>query len=158
MKSDVGQRVALAAASFVAVVLCIVAGSSASGGGGWGSNSQNNPGMQGNHLGQAASGPGFGQGNNSGVEGSANGRSIASDASSGRSGDHTSFFSPVAKEEVIDTDVDKGRAKATNQGERDANHSDTTGSTHVLTRISSETGVPVQHTTSAEVGDQAWLW
>ena len=60
MKLDVGQKVAAAAGSFVAVVLYIVAGSSASGGGGHGSDSQDNPGMQGNHFGQAAaSGPGF---------------------------------------------------------------------------------------------------
>jgi hypothetical protein len=144
MKLDVGQKVALAAASFIAVAVCIIAGSAASGGGGPGSNSPNNPGIQGNHFGQTAGGgPGFGQGNNSGVEGSGNSRSIASDASSGRSDVHTSFFQSSDKEEAIDIDVDKGREKAGNQGGRDTNQADTTGGTHVLTRISSETGVPM---------------
>jgi len=59
MKLDVGQKLALAAASFVAVALCVIAGSSASGGGGPGFSSQNNPGMQGSQFGQsAASGTG----------------------------------------------------------------------------------------------------
>src|SRR5215471_21801404 len=118
MKLDVGQKVALVAASFVAVVLCIMAGSSASGGGGPGFNSQNN----GNHFGEAAAGgPGFGQGNNSGGEGTANGRSIASDAASGRSDGQASLFHSSDKEEVIEPDVDTATGKARNEGERDTN-------------------------------------
>jgi hypothetical protein len=140
MRLNAGQKLALAAACFVPVALCIIAGSSASGGGG-----------QGNQFGRgAASGtagsPGFGPGNNPGVEGSANGRSIASDASAGRSDGHEASShsgSASDKEEAIDTDVDSGRGKAGSEEKRDTNDADTTGGTHVLTRISSETGVPL---------------
>jgi len=149
MKLNIGQKLALAAASFVAVALCIIAGSSASGGGGPGFSSQNNPGIQGNQFGRAAAsdsgtqptagGPGFGPGNNPGVEGSAYGRSTASDASSGRSDGHdASFFHSSNAEEVSDTGADSGKRK----GKSAEDHADTTG-TRVLTRISSETGVPV---------------
>jgi hypothetical protein len=154
MKLNLSQKLAVAAASYVAVVLVIVAGSSARGGGGPGFNSQNNPGMQGSQFGRAAAsgagtqptqgGPGFGPGNNPGVEGSAYGRSTASDASSGRSDGHdASFFHSNNQEEVIDTDADSGKGKGKSAEERDANHADTAGGTHALTRISSETGVPV---------------
>ena len=147
MKLNVSQKLALAAASFVAVALSIIAGSSASGGGGPGFGSQNNPGMQGNAFGRTAGGgPGFGPGNNLGVEGSANGRSITSDASSGRSDGHeaSSHSGPASdKEELIDTDAGGGKGKAGSEEKRDTNDADTTGGTQVLTRISSETGVPV---------------
>jgi len=147
MKLNVSQKLALAAASFVAVALSIIAGSSASGGGGPGFGSQNNPGMQGNAFGRTAGdGPGFGSGNNPGVEGSANGRSITSDASSGRSDGHeaSSHSGPASdKEELIDTDAGGGKGKAGSEEKRDTNDADTTGGTQVLTRISSETGVPV---------------
>jgi hypothetical protein len=89
-------------------------------------------------------GPGFGPGNNPGVDGSAYGRSTASDASSGRSDGHdTGFFHSSDKEEVTDTDVNSGKGKGKSAEERDTNHADTTGGTHALTRISSESGVPV---------------
>jgi hypothetical protein len=44
---------------------------------------------------------------------------------------------------VIDTDAHGGKGKAGSEEKSDANHADATGSAHVLTRISSETGVPV---------------
>jgi hypothetical protein len=149
MKLSVSEKIAVGAASCVAVALCLIAGSSASGGGGPGFGPQNNPGMQGSQFGQAAAsgagaqptqgGPGFGPGNNPGVEGSAYGRSTASDASSGRLDRHdTGFFHSSSQEEVIDTDVDSGKAKDKRAQERD-----TTDSAHALTRISRETGVPV---------------
>ena len=123
MKLNVSQKLALAAASFVAVALSIIAGSSASGGGGPGFGSQNNPGMQGNAFGRTAGGgPGFGPENNPGVEGSANGRSIASDASAGRSDGHEASShsgSASDKEQAIDTDVDSGRGKAGSEEKRD---------------------------------------
>src|SRR5947209_7464376 len=145
MKLNVRRKLALAAASFVAVALCVT-GSSASGGGGPGFSSQNNPGMQGSQFGQAAAsgtgtqptqgGPGFGPGNNPGVDGSAYGRSTASDASSGRSDGHdASFFHSNNQEEVINTDADSGKGKGKSAEERDANHADTAGGTHALTRI-----------------------
>jgi hypothetical protein len=110
--------------------------------------------MQGSQFGQAAAsgtgiqptagGPGFGQGNNPGVEGSAYGRSTASGASSGRSDGHgANSGSDSEKEEVIDTDAASGKGKARSEEERDTNHADTTDSTHALTRISSETGIAV---------------
>jgi hypothetical protein len=155
MKLDIGQKLALATASFVAVALCIIAGSSASGGGP-GFSSQNNPGIQGSQFGQAAAsgfgtqptqgGPGFGAGNNPGVSGSAYGRSIASDASSGRSDARNGASqggSSGAGEEVINTDADSGKGKAKSKGEREAHNADATGSTQMLSRISGETGVPV---------------
>src|SRR6266849_1372260 len=148
MKLSILQTLTAAAASCIGVALFIIAGSSASGGGGPGFSSQNNPGMQGSQFGQAAAngtgtqstagGPGFGPGNNPGVEGSAYGRSIANDASSGRAGGQSSHSE---REEVIDTDSDNGKARS--EEARETNHADTTGGTHVLTRISSETGVPV---------------
>ncbi len=148
MKLSIAQTLTAAAASCIGVALFIIAGSSASGGGGPGFSSQNNPGMQGSQFGQAAAngtgtqstagGPGFGPGNNPGVEGSAYGRSIANDASSGRAGGQSSHSE---REEVIDTDSDNGKARS--EEARETNHADTTGGTHVLTRISSETGVPV---------------
>jgi hypothetical protein len=138
MKLDIAQKLALAAAAFVAVALCIIAGSSAKGGGG----------PQGNQFGRAsAGGPGFGPGNNPGVDGGANGRSIASDASSSRSDGHeaSSHSGSVGdKEEVIDTNADGGSGKARSEEERATNDADTTGGMHVLTRISSETGVPME--------------
>jgi hypothetical protein len=148
MKLNIEQKLTVAAASCIGVVLFVIAGSSASGGGGPGFSSQNNPGMQGSQFGQAAAsgtgtqptqgGPGFGPGNNPGVEGSAYGRSTASDASSGRSDGHdASFFHSSEKEEVIDTDADSGKGKARSEEERDTNHA------NPLTRISSETGVSV---------------
>ena len=153
MKLNIAQKLTLAAASCIAAILYVVAGSSASGGGP-GFSSQNNPGMQGSQFGQAAAngtgtqpiqgGPGFGSGNNPGVDGSAYGRSTASDASSGRSDGHdASFFHSNNQEEAIDTETDSGKGKGKSAEERDANHADTTGGTHALTRISSETGVPV---------------
>jgi hypothetical protein len=107
--------------------------------------------MQGSQFGQSAAsgtgtqptqgGPGFGPGNNPGVDGSAYGRSTASDASSGRSDSHdASFFHSNNREEVIDT-ADKGKGKGVE--EHGANRADAAGGTHALTRISSETGVPV---------------
>jgi hypothetical protein len=155
MKLDIGQKLALATASFVAVALCIIAGSSASGGGpGFGP--QNNPGMQGSQFGQADArgfgtqptqgGPGFGADNNPGVSGSAYGRSTASEASSGRSDARNGAFqggSSSAKEEVIDTDADSGNGKARSKGERETHNGDATGSAQMLSRISGETGVPV---------------
>ena len=149
MKLDIGEKLAVAVASYVAVLLVIIAGSSARGGGGPGFSSQNNPGMQGSQFGREAAsgtgtqptqgGPGFGPGNNPGVDGSAYGRSTASDASSGRSDGHeASFFHSSDKEEVIDTHADSGKGKSKSAEERD-----TTRGTHALTRISSETGVSV---------------
>ena len=155
MKLNIEEKLTVAAASCIGVVLFVIAGSSASGGGGPGFSSQNNPGMQGSQFGQAAAngtgtqptqgGPGFGPGNNPGVEGSAYGRSTASDASSGRSDGHdASFFhSSEKEEEVIDTEADNGKGKARSEESRQTDHANTTGSTGVLTRISSETGVSV---------------
>jgi hypothetical protein len=154
MKLNVGQKLAVAAASYVTVALFVVAGSSARGGGGPGFSSQNNPGVQGSQFGQGAAsgtgtqptqgGPGFGPGNNPGVEGSAYGRSIASDASGGNSDGHEAHSGSASdKEEAVDTDANNGKGKARSEEERDTNHADKTGGTHVLTRISSETGVPV---------------
>jgi hypothetical protein len=167
MKLNIGQKLSLAAAACsLALASYVVAGPGASGSHGSGFSSTNNPGMQGSQFGQttagaagdqssgapfsagnnpgvaesSAGGPGFGQGNNPGVEGSAYGRSIANDASSGRSGGQ-SFHSE--KEEVIDTDSDSGKGKSRSEEARETNDADTTGETHVLTRISSETGVPV---------------
>jgi len=119
--------------------------------------------MQGSQFGRAAAsgtgtqptqgGPGFGPGNNPGVEGSAYGRSTASDASSGRSDGHNaSFFHSSEKEEVIDTEADSGRGKARSEEERDTNHA------NPLTRISSETRRFRGHASSAEVDDGARLW
>ena len=155
MKLNLSQKVAVAATCYVAVVLVIISGSSARGGGP-GFSSQNNPGIQGSQFGRAAAsgtgtqptqgGPGFGAGNNPGVDGSAYGRSTASDASSGRSDGHDAgFFHSKSSnaEEVIDTDADSGKGKGKSAEERDTNHADATGGTHALTRISSETGVPV---------------
>ena len=145
MKLNVSEKIAVGAASCVAMVLCIIAGPSARGGGGPGFGSQSNPGMQGSQFGQAAAsgvgtqptvgGPGFGPGNNPGVDGSAYGRSIASEASSGRSDGHGSSSS----EEVVDTDAGSGKGKTGSESVRETS---TTGSTNVLNRISSETGVP----------------
>ena len=154
MKLNIEQKVTVTAASCIGVVLFVIAGSSASGGGGPGFSSQNNPGMQGSQFGQAAAsgagtqptqgGPGFGPGNNPGIEGSAYGRSTASDASAGRSSSHdASFFHSSEKEEVIDTDAESGKGKAKSEEARQRNHADTTGGTDVSTRISSETGVPI---------------
>jgi hypothetical protein len=146
MKLNVSEKIAVGAASCVAVALCVIAWSSARGGGGPGFGSQNNPGMQGSQFGQAAAngvgtqptngGPGFGPGNNPGVEGNAYGRSIASQASSGRSDGHDSSSS----EEVVDTDGGSGKGKA---GSEQVHETNTTGATQVVSRISSETGVPV---------------
>jgi hypothetical protein len=142
MKLHIAQKLALAAAAFVAVALCIVAGSSAIGGGS----------PQGNQFGRAAaSGSGTqpnagGPGNNPGVDGGANGQSIAGNASSGRSDGHDSSShsgSAGDKEEVIDTNADSGNGKASSEQQPATNDADTTGGTHVLTGISSETGVPV---------------
>ena len=152
MKSNSAQNVTLAAACCIVIASFIVAGSSARGGPGF--SSQNNPGAQGSGFGRAAAsgigtqptqgGPGFGPGNNPGVDGSAYGQSTASDASSGRSDGHgASFFHSNNAEEVMVTDADSGKGKGKSAEERDANHADTTGGTHALTRISSETGVPV---------------
>src|SRR6266480_3638109 len=155
MKLNLSQKVAVAATCYVAVVLVIISGSSARGGGP-GFSSQNNPGIQGSQFGRAAAsgtgtqptqgGPGFGAGNNPGVDGSAYGRSTASDASSGRSDGHDAgFFHSKSNnaEEVMVTDADSGKGKGKSAEERDANHADAAGGTHALTRISSETGVPV---------------
>jgi hypothetical protein len=153
MKLSVSEKIAVGAASYVAVVLLIIAGSSARGGGpGFGS--QNNPGLQGSQFGRAAAsdtgtqpaqgGPGFGAGNNPGVDGSAYGRSTASDASSGRSnGQGASFFHSSDKEEVIDTDADSEKGKGKSAKERETNRAGATGGTRVLTRISNEAGVSV---------------
>src|SRR5207249_10580324 len=114
----------------------------------------NNLGMQGSRFSQAVSsgagtrtsqgGPGFGPGNNPGTEGSANGRSIASDASGGKSDGHDAHSGSVSdKKEVIDTDADREKGKAKSEEARQRNHADTTGGTDVATRISSETGVPI---------------
>jgi hypothetical protein len=154
MKLNIEEKLTVTAASCIGVVLFVIAGSSASGGGGPGFSSQNNPGMQGSQFGQAAAsgtgtqptqgGPGFGPGNNPGVEGSANGRSIASDASGGRSDGHDAHSGSASdKEEVIDTDADSEKGKARSEESRQTNDADASGSTHVLTRISSESGVPV---------------
>jgi hypothetical protein len=142
MKLNIGQKLSLAAAAFsVALASYVVAGPGAGGSHGPGFGSTNNPGQEGSQFGQtnasgagdqSSGGPGFGAGNNPGVEGSAYGRSIANGASSGRGGGSE-------REEVIDTDSDSGKGKA-KSGEE---HADTTGGTHVLNRISSETGVPV---------------
>jgi hypothetical protein len=147
MKLNVSEKIAVVAASCVAVVLFIIAGSSARGGGGPGFGPQNNPGTQGSQFGRAAAsgtgaqptqgGPGFGPGNNPGVDGSAYGRSTASDASGGRSDGHGAS-SNSGSEEVVDTDADNGKGKARSEEERGA-----TGGTRVLNRISSETGVSV---------------
>jgi hypothetical protein len=152
---NIEQKATIAAASCIGVVLFVIAGSSASGSGGPGFSSQNNPGMQGNQFGRAAAsgtgtqpaegGPGFGPGNNPGVEGSANGRSIASDASGGRPDGHDAHSGSASdKEEVIDTDPDSEKGKARSEESRQTNDADASGSTHVLTRISSESGVPVE--------------
>jgi hypothetical protein len=155
MKLSIEEKLTVAAASCIGVVLFVIAGSSASGGGAPGFSAQNNPGIQGSQFGQAAAsgtgtqptqgGPGFGPGNNPGVEGSAYGRSTASDASSGRSDGHdASFFHSSGKEEEeIDTEADSGKGKARSEEARETNHANTTGGTDVLTRISSETGVSV---------------
>jgi hypothetical protein len=154
MKLNIEEKLTVAAASCIGVVLFVIAGSSASGGGGPGFSSQNNPGMQGSQFGRAAAsgtgtqptegGPGFGPGNNPGVEGSANGRSIASDASGGRSDGHDAHSGSASdKEEVIDTDADSEKGKARSEESRQTNDADASGSAHVLTRISSESGVPV---------------
>jgi hypothetical protein len=146
MKLNLEQKLALGAASYVVVVLVIIAGSSARGGGGPGFSSQNNPGMQGSAFGRAAAsgtgtlptqgGPGFGPGNNPGVDGNAYGRSTASDASSGRSDSHSGgFFHSSNQEEVVDTDADSAKGQGKSAEGHDTNHA--------LTRISSETGVPV---------------
>src|SRR5438477_2202084 len=151
---NIEQKLTTAAASCIGVVLFVISESSASGGGGPGFSSQNNPGMQGNQFGRAAAsgtgtqpaegGPGFGPGNNPGAEGSANGRSIASDASGGRSDGHDAHSGSVSdKEEVIDTDADSEKGKARSEESRQTNDADPSGSAHVLTRISSESGVPV---------------
>jgi hypothetical protein len=153
MKLNVSEKIAVGAASCVAVVLFISAGSSA-GGGGPGFGPQNNPGMQGSQFGQAAAsgtgaqptqgGPGFGPGNNPGLDGSAYGRSTASDASGGRSDARKGLFqSSGAEEEVIDTDANGGKGKARHAGERETHRADATGGSQVLNRISSETGVSV---------------
>ena len=153
MKLDIGQKLALATPSFVAVALCIIAGSSASGGGpGFGP--QNNPGVQASQFGHAAAGgfgtqptqggSGFGADNNPGVSGSAYGRSIASDASSGRSDARNGAVqagSSGVKEEAIDTDADSGNGKA--RSKRETHNADAKGSAQMLSRISGETGVPV---------------
>jgi len=155
MKLNIEEKLTVAAASCIGVVLFVIAESSASGGGGPGFSSQNNPGMQGSQFGQAAAsgtgtqptegGPGFGPGNNPGVEGSAYGRSTASDASSGRSDGHDAHSGSASdKEEVIDTDPDSEKGKARSEESRQTNDADASGSTHVLTRISSESGVPVE--------------
>lgn len=146
MKLNVSEKVAVGAGSYFAVVLLIVAGSSARGGGGPGFGPQNNPGMQGSQFGGTAAsgtgtqptegGPGFGPGNNPGVAGSAYGRSAASDASSGRSDGHgAGLFHSNSEEEVIDTDAVSRKTKA-----KSAEGHDTKP---LLSRISSETGVPV---------------
>ena len=144
MKLNIGQKLSLAAAACsVAMASYVVAGPGGSHGPGFGST--NNPGQEGSQFGQTTAsgagdqsggGPGFGPGNNPGVEGSAYGQSIANDASSGRAGGSES-------EQVINTDSDNGRGKAKSKEERTTDHADTTGGTHVLARISSETGVPV---------------
>jgi hypothetical protein len=149
MKSSIPQTLNIAVASGLGVALFVLAGPAANGDGGPGFNSQNNPGTQASQFGRAAAGgtgtqpvqggPGFGPGNNPGVEGSTYGRSIASEASSGKSDDHgASFFHSSNAEQVIDADADSGKTK----GKSVEDHADTTD-THVLTRISSETGVPV---------------
>ena len=155
IKLNIEEKLTVAAASCIGMVLFLIAGSSASGGGGPGFSSQNNPGMQGSQFGQAtasgtgtqptAGGPGFGPGNNPGVEGSAYGRSTASDASGGRSDGHDAHSGSASdkEEEVIDTEADNGKGKARSEEARETNHANTTGGTDVLTRISSETGVPV---------------
>jgi hypothetical protein len=155
MKLNIEEKLTVAAASCIGVVLFVIAESSASGGGGPGFSSQNNPGMQGSQFGQAAAsgtgtqptggGPGFGPGNNPGVDASAYGRSTASDASSGRSDGHGAHSGSASdKEEVIDTDPDSEKGKARSEESRQTNDADASGSTHVLTRISSESGVPVE--------------
>jgi hypothetical protein len=146
MKLNVSERLAVGAASCIAVALCIIAGSAACGGGGPGFGSQNNPGTQGSQFGQAAAnssgtqpaqgGPGFGPGNNPGVDGRAYGRSIASDASGGRFDGHDANSS----EDVVDTDARSGKGKA---GSEQVRETITTGGAHALSRISSETGVPM---------------
>jgi hypothetical protein len=169
MKLDIRQKLALATASFVAVALCIIAGSASGGGPGFGP--QNNPGMQGSQFGQAAArgfgtqptqgGPGFGADNNPGVSGSAYGRSIASEASSGRSDSRNGAFqgaSSGAKEEVIDSDADSGNGKARSKGERETHNSDATGSAQVLSRISGQTGVPVDTFLAQKSATRPWLW
>jgi hypothetical protein len=154
MKLNIEEKLTVAAAFCIGVVLFVIAGSSASGGGGPGFSSQNNPGMQGSQFGQAAAsgtgtqptegGSGFGPGNNPGVEGSANGRSIASDASGRRSDGHVAHSGSASdKEEVIDTDADSEKGKARSEDSRQTNDAAASGSTQVLTRISSESGVSV---------------
>jgi hypothetical protein len=147
MKLNVSEKIAVGAASFIAVALCIIAGSSVRGGGGPGFGSQNNPGMQGSQFGQAtangigtqptAGGPGFGPGNNPGVDGSAYGRSIASKASCGRADGHDS----TSSDEVVDTDAASGKGKT---GAESVRETSTTGSTNVLNRVSTETGIPTE--------------
>ena len=62
---------------------------------------------------------------------------MASDASSGRSDGHgSSFFHSGAEEEVVDTDSGSAKKKE----ERNAS---TNGSARALSRISSQTGIPV---------------
>jgi hypothetical protein len=153
MKLNVSEKIAVGTASYVALVLLIAADSSVRAGGpGFGP--QNNPGMQGSQFGQAAAngigtqptmgGPGFGLGNNPGVEGTAYGRSRASEASGGRSDGHDALSGSASeREEVIDTDTDRGKGKAKSEDVRDTTHSSTAGGARVLSRISSETGVPV---------------
>src|SRR5436190_24176129 len=86
--------------------------------------------MQGSQFGQAAAsgtgtqrikgGPGFGRGNNPGVDGSAYGRSTASDASGGRS-DSSGPSSNFGSEEVaVDTAADHGKGKGRSEEERGA--------------------------------------
>ena len=91
-------------------------------------------------------GPGFGADNNPGVSGSAYGRSNASEASSGRSDARNGASqggSSGAKEQLIDTDADSGNGNARSKGERETHNGDATSNAQMLTRISSETGVPV---------------
>ena len=146
MKLNSAQNVILATACCIAIASFIIAGSSARGGGGPGFGAGNNPGTQGSAFGRAAAsgtgtqptqgGPGFGPGNNPGVDGSAYGRTTASDASSGKSDGHdASFFRSNNAEEVSDTEADTGKTKGKSVERDDTNHA--------LTRISSETGVPV---------------
>ena len=66
------------------------------------------------------------------------GRSIANDASSGRSDGHSSsFFHSSDQEEVVGTDAGSGKAHAKSK------EGETTGAAHALSRVSNETGVPV---------------
>ena len=83
-------------------------------------------------------GPGFGPGNNPGVDGSAYGRSTASDASGGRSDSRGPSSNFGSEEVAVETAADHGKGKGRSEEERGA-----TGGMRVLTRISSETGVSV---------------